>query len=590
MTSPGAGRGARPGTTGDWFSTSAALMGGLVSVHLRPGTQLPPIAAARASRRVLALIATWAGRLTRFDGSSELSRLNAEMAGRVAVGPTLSAVLDWGREAETITDGVVDIGLLEARLVAETGATPRLLTTSRASRSWSLARHGRGSTVERPVGLRFDLDGIAKGWLADRALDLLPGVTAVVDADGDVAVRVVGDDACAIGVADPREYGSLLATVRLTGGAGPVARYGIATSGTSVHRWSRAGGPRHHLIDPGTGLPARTDVDPGDRDRRHGSGRRGVREDGGHRRLRGGGGAPRPPRGAGPDPRPGGRRRPRDAGHDGVPVMTFRGFDPRTGLARWGLSAIAVGIVMGSTAPGVLRDLGILWEAHRASLPWFLERLAAFLAYLAMTGSVVYGLLLSTKLLDAIAHRPISFALHQDLAAVGLGLAGVHGALLGLDSSVPFSIRQLVVPGLAPYAPLQVAIGQLTFYVTAVVVASFYVRRRIGQRTWRTIHLLTFLAFAGATAHGVLAGTDSGAVWTWWMYSLAVAIVVFLFAYRLVTASARRRDSARQQVLRPETEQVAAPREFERHLPPADRPAQLGRRVEAGEQVGRGFG
>lgn len=270
--------------------------------------------------------------------------------------------------------------------------------------------------------------------------------------------------------------------------------------------------------------------------------------------------------------------------------MTFKGFDPRTRLARWGLAAVAVGIVLGGTAPAVLHDLGLVWEAHRASLPWLLERLAAFLAYFAMTGSVVYGLLLSTKLLDAIAHRPISFALHQDLAAVGLGLAGVHGALLGLDATVPFSLQQMAVPGLAPYAPLAVAAGQLTFYVTAIVVASFYARRLIGQRAWRALHVLTFLAFAGATAHGILAGSDSGAAWTWWMYTGSVAIVTFLFAYRLVTALARRPASARQQVLRREPQQVAAPRQVERHLPADDRPAELGRRVIARKQLGGGFG
>lgn len=270
--------------------------------------------------------------------------------------------------------------------------------------------------------------------------------------------------------------------------------------------------------------------------------------------------------------------------------MKFRGLDPRTRLARWGLAAVAVGIVLGGTAPGVVRDLGVVWDAHRASLPWLLERLAAFLAYFAMTGSVVYGLLLSTKLLDAIAHRPISFALHQDLAAVGLGLAGVHGALLGLDATVPFSLQQMVVPGLAPYAPLAVAAGQLTFYVTAIVVASFYARRLIGQRAWRALHVLTFLAFAGATAHGILAGSDSGAAWTWWMYTGSVAIVTFLFAYRLVTALARRPISARQQVLRGEPQQVAAPRQVERHFAPDDRPAELGRRVIAREQLGGGLG
>jgi hypothetical protein len=221
--------------------------------------------------------------------------------------------------------------------------------------------------------------------------------------------------------------------------------------------------------------------------------------------------------------------------------MKFQGLDPRTRLTRWGLAAIAVGIVLGATGPSVVRDIAAVWDAHRSSLPWFLERVAAFLAYLAMTGSVVYGLMLSTKILDAIAHRPISFALHQDLAAIGLGLAGVHGTLLGLDATVPFSLPQMAVPGLAPYAPIAVALGQVTFYVTAVVVASFYARRLIGQRAWRALHVLTFLAFAGATAHGVLAGSDSGAAWTWWMYAGSVAVVTFLFMYRLITAVARRR-------------------------------------------------
>jgi sulfoxide reductase heme-binding subunit YedZ len=270
--------------------------------------------------------------------------------------------------------------------------------------------------------------------------------------------------------------------------------------------------------------------------------------------------------------------------------MTFKGFDPRTRLTRWGLVAVAVGIVLGGTLPAVMRDVGLVWDAHRASLPWLLERLAAFAAYLAMTGSVVYGLLLSTKLLDAIAHRPISFALHQDLAAIGLGLAGVHGALLGLDATVPFSLQQMVVPGLAPYAPIAVAFGQLTFYLTAIVVASFYARRRIGQRAWRALHVLTFLCFAGATAHGILAGSDSGAAWTWWMYALSVAAVVFLFAYRLVMSLARRGASARQQVLRGEPKQVATPGQVEGHLPAHDRPAELGRRVVAREQLGGGLG
>lgn len=241
-------------------SASAALMGGRVSVHVRTAAETSTLASERMARQVLARIAAWSDRLTRFDAASELSRVNAAELDRVDVGPTLTAVLDWARCAEAITDGVVDIGLLDARLLAETGTTDDARPATSASRRWSLIRRRRGALVDRPAGLRFDLDGIAKGWIADRALDLLPGVSAVVDADGDIAVRVVDDEGWHIDVADPRELGKALSTIRLTRGNDPVARYGIATSGTSVHRWTSAGMARHHLIDPRTVQPARTDV------------------------------------------------------------------------------------------------------------------------------------------------------------------------------------------------------------------------------------------------------------------------------------------------------------------------------------------
>ena len=80
----------------------------------------------------------------------------------MTVGPTLTAVLDWGRGAEAISDGIVDIGLLDARLLAETGAPGDVPSRQPANRRWSLLRHERGATVERLSGLRFDLDGVGQ--------------------------------------------------------------------------------------------------------------------------------------------------------------------------------------------------------------------------------------------------------------------------------------------------------------------------------------------------------------------------------------------------------------------------------------------
>lgn len=231
------------------------MMGGRVAVSLLDGRPAP--VRRRAAELVLDRLMAWAARLTRFDASSELCRLNADAAHEVRIGPTLAAVLDWARVAEGMTDGLVDVAMLDARLAAERGQVISMPLA--ASRRWSLRRGPRGSTVVREPGVRFDLDGVAKGWLADRALDLAPGRSALVDGDGDVAIRVAGDDSWPIGISDPRTPDGLLATVILRA-HGSAARFGLATSGTSVHRWPRPGHDAHHLIDPHTWRPAATDV------------------------------------------------------------------------------------------------------------------------------------------------------------------------------------------------------------------------------------------------------------------------------------------------------------------------------------------
>jgi thiamine biosynthesis lipoprotein len=231
------------------------MMGGQVAVSViddRPMRQRT-----RSAEQVLDRVAAWAARLTRFEASSELSRLNAADVAEVPIRPTVAAVLDWAREAEGMTDGLVDVAMLDARLAAETGDAVTLPLP--ASRRWSVRRGPRGSTVIREPGVRFDLDGVAKGWLADRALDLTPGRSAIVDGDGDVAIRVAGGDSWAIGIEDPRTPDGLLATLVLRADGARV-RFGLATSGTSVHRWLHRGRQVHHLIDPWTWQPAETDV------------------------------------------------------------------------------------------------------------------------------------------------------------------------------------------------------------------------------------------------------------------------------------------------------------------------------------------
>jgi DMSO/TMAO reductase YedYZ heme-binding membrane subunit len=217
-----------------------------------------------------------------------------------------------------------------------------------------------------------------------------------------------------------------------------------------------------------------------------------------------------------------------------------QGVHPRLRWLRWGLFALLIALVVGATA-GQALDAAAGWVRHEYErLPWYVTRISALLAYVALAASTIYGLLLSTRILDRVAHRPVSFTLHQDLAGIGVALALVHATVLMLDRSVPYSPTEVVVPFIGPYRPLWVGLGQLAMGLSLLVLLSFYVRKHIGTQRWRTIHYLSFLAFAGATVHGLMAGSDTSADWVYAGYLTLAAIVAFLTTYRIVLAVGER--------------------------------------------------
>ena len=221
---------------------------------------------------------------------------------------------------------------------------------------------------------------------------------------------------------------------------------------------------------------------------------------------------------------------------------SYRGLPRPIHIVAWLTTAAVLGIVIGGTLPGALRLLGATAALAPGMLAWYGVRVTGFLAYFAIAGSVIYGLLLSTRLLDAIAHRPVSLTLHKDLALAGLALSALHGLMLLGDHTYAFALTAIVVPFASPYAPVAVGVGQLAFYLVVIITGSFYVRRQIGQRAWRLIHYLTFLGFAGVTAHGIAAGSDSSARLATWAYVVPCAAVAFFFAYRLVVGITARRN------------------------------------------------
>jgi DMSO/TMAO reductase YedYZ heme-binding membrane subunit len=185
---------------------------------------------------------------------------------------------------------------------------------------------------------------------------------------------------------------------------------------------------------------------------------------------------------------------------------------------------------------------------------WLIARAAGLAAYGLVTASILAGLTLRSR--PAPSRLRPAAVVHKTLALLALGALALHGAALALDSVARISPESLVVPGLAPRDRLAVALGVVAGDLMLIVILSSSLRRRIGFRAWRRLHWLTFAVFAGASAHGIMAGTDSNRPAMVWFYAGAIAAVVGAIAWRAMTAPARGRRpparSGRYSLRRPE--------------------------------------
>jgi FAD:protein FMN transferase len=214
------------------------------------------LAAARAE------VAACEGALSRFDPASDLSRLNAAGAEWTAVDERLVEALALAVRAREETGGRFDPTVLPALVAAGYDRSFEQLA-ERPARPLDGWRAGAaieidtaGGAVRLEPGAAVDLGGIGKGYAASRALDamraawpLLPG--GLVDLGGDLALTGETPEGgpWRVAVADPNRPGMQAGVLLVRSG-------GVATSGRDLRRFG-PGRSLHHLIDPGTGEPAR---------------------------------------------------------------------------------------------------------------------------------------------------------------------------------------------------------------------------------------------------------------------------------------------------------------------------------------------
>jgi ferredoxin-NADP reductase/DMSO/TMAO reductase YedYZ heme-binding membrane subunit len=153
---------------------------------------------------------------------------------------------------------------------------------------------------------------------------------------------------------------------------------------------------------------------------------------------------------------------------------------------------------------------------------WYVTRASAVLAWILMTLSVVWGVLLSTRIMRKVDDASRLLDLHRYLGGLGLVMVALHVVSLMLDGWLQFSPLEALVPLQTDYRPIPVALGILALYLLIAVYGSSLLRDRLPPRFWKGLHYSNYAAVLLVAFHSGLSGTDVG---RWWYLSVAVMLI-----------------------------------------------------------------
>ena len=215
-------------------------------------------------QQVRLFIAECEARFSRFRQDSELCQLNRSAGSWFQASVEMFDLMQEALGLHRLSGGLFDPSVLKALeqagydrsmdVIQESGPLPAAATAEPvASQLGEAHLDPTGMGIYLPAGVQIDLGGIAKGWIAEKATQLLAKYSpaCAVSAGGDMAFHGTpfGEPAWQVSLEDPRDEQGVLAVLQVRSG-------GLATSSVLRRRWLQGSQVRHHIIDPRTSAPA----------------------------------------------------------------------------------------------------------------------------------------------------------------------------------------------------------------------------------------------------------------------------------------------------------------------------------------------
>jgi sulfoxide reductase heme-binding subunit YedZ len=178
-------------------------------------------------------------------------------------------------------------------------------------------------------------------------------------------------------------------------------------------------------------------------------------------------------------------------------------------------------------------------------LVWYLMRASGVVLLALLTLSTVLGIFSTARAGNRAWPRFATQALHRNVSLITVALLVAHCVTAVIHEFVDIRWLDVVVPFAGPYEPLWIGLGALAVDAIVIVVATSLVRQRLDHRSWRVIHLTSYLAWALGVVHGIGVGTDAtSTVWGLGVTVACVGVVAAAGVVRLATLNQERKYAA----------------------------------------------
>jgi hypothetical protein len=196
-----------------------------------------------------------------------------------------------------------------------------------------------------------------------------------------------------------------------------------------------------------------------------------------------------------------------------------------------GALVVAIGLSAGIT--GVLVGAAASRLSGNRMAPWIVGRAAGVCSYLLLVTLVLMGLALSHPWRVRVRHPSTAsrIRLHVALAAFTLIFVTLHVVALATDRYAGVGWWGALLPMRASYRPVATTLGVIALWSGVLAGVTAGLAGRLPRRMWWPIHKVAAIALVLAWVHGVLGGGDTAALFSLYVVTGGLVLVVAVSRY-----------------------------------------------------------